>query len=220
MEEIKKMNASLEAGFKELKERFITVGNLLMNKGGVQVPDEEYSALDYLADGLYAQMRYIFCKAEDINALPIQEVPFEGVDLGLPSGKKWASANVGATSPEESGVLLTFDQANALKFDDGFHVPTSDDFQELYDHCDWEWTKENGVKGYRVKSKTNGNHIFFPCSGNGDGASWYNRGSYGYYWSASLYSATDGRNLYFYSGGVYPQGNNYRFYGFAVRPVQ
>ena len=220
MEEIKKMNASLEAGFKELKERFITVGNLLMNKGGVQVPDEEYSALDYLADGFYAQMRYIFGHTEDINALPIQEVPFEGVDLGLPSGKKWATANVGATSPEESGVLLTFDQANALKFDDGFHVPTSDDLQELYDHCDLEWTKENGVQGYRVTSKANGNYIFFPCSGYGDGTSWNSRGSNGYYWSASLLSATCGRYLYFYSGGVYPQDYYYRFLGFAVRPVQ
>lgn len=220
MEEIKKMNASMEAGFKELKERFIAVGNLLKNKGGVQVPDEEYSALDYLADGLYAQMRYIFGHTEDINALPIQEVPFEGVDLGLPSGKKWATANVGATSPEESGVLLTFDQANALKFDEGFHVPTSDDFQELYDHCDWEWTKENGVQGYRVTSKTNGNYFFFPCSGYGYGTSWNDRGSHGLYWSASLYSATNGRRLGFYSGGVYPQDYDSRFYGFAVRPVQ
>lgn len=220
MEEIKKMNASMEAGFKELKERFIAVGNLLMNKGGLQVPDEEYRSLDNLADGLYAQMRYIFGHTEDINALPIQEVPFEGVDLGLPSGKKWATANVGATSPEESGVLLTFDQANVLKFDDGFHVPTSDDLQELYDHCDWEWTKENGVQGYRVTSKANGNYIFFPCSGLGGGASWDFRGSDGLYWSASLLSASHGRLLLFLSGGVNPQDSGYRFRGFAVRPVQ
>lgn len=62
--------------------------------------------------------------------------------------------------------------------------------------------------------------IFFPCSGNGNGASWNNRGANGNYWSSSLYSATNGRNLNFNSGGVNPQNNNNRFNGFAARPVQ
>lgn len=61
---------------------------------------------------------------------------------------------------------------------------------------------------------------FFPCSGNGNGTSWNNRGSNGNYWSASLNSATQGRNLNFNSGGVNPQNNNNRFNGFAVRAVQ
>ena len=60
----------------------------------------------------------------------------------------------------------------------------------------------------------------FPCSGNGNGQSWNNRGSNGNYWSASLNSQTNGRNLNFNSGGVNPQNNNNRFNGFAVRPVQ
>ena len=60
----------------------------------------------------------------------------------------------------------------------------------------------------------------FPCSGNGNGSSWNNRGSNGNYWSGSLNSATNGRNLNFNSGGVNPQNNNNRFYGFAVRAVQ
>ena len=62
--------------------------------------------------------------------------------------------------------------------------------------------------------------LFFPCSGNGYGSSWYNRGSIGNYWSSSLYSAAYGRHLYFYSGGVSPQGNGNRFDGFAGRAVQ
>ena len=61
---------------------------------------------------------------------------------------------------------------------------------------------------------------FFPCSGNGNGTSWNNRGSNGNYWSSSLNSATNGRNLNFNSGGVNPQNNNNRFNGFAVRAVQ
>lgn len=62
--------------------------------------------------------------------------------------------------------------------------------------------------------------IFFPCAGNGNGTSRNNRGSNGNYWSSSLNSATNGRNLNFNSGGVNPQNNNNRFNGFAVRPVQ
>ena len=99
-------------------------------------------------------------------------------------------------------------------------LPTEDDFQELYDNCDWTRKTVNGVNGYLVTSKNNGNSIFLPCSGIGDGQSWSLRGSIGYYWSASLNSQTFGRVLGFYSGGVYPQNDRNRFYGFAVRPVQ
>jgi hypothetical protein len=48
----------------------------------------------------------------------------------------------------------------------------------------------------------------------------YDRGSYGSYWSASLYSQTDGYLLYFGSGGVLPALNDDRFRGFSVRAVQ
>jgi len=78
----------------------------------------------------------------------------------------------------------------------------------------------NGIVGLYLQSKTNGNRLFFACSGSGYSTSWYSRGSSGYYWSASFYSARDARLLYFNSGGVYPQNYNYRYYGFAVRPVQ
>ena len=78
----------------------------------------------------------------------------------------------------------------------------------------------NSIMGIRLKSKINGNILFFPCSGGGNGSSWVNRGSSGYYWSRSLGSATYGRRLGFYSGGVNPQSHYSRFLGFAVRPVQ
>ena len=62
--------------------------------------------------------------------------------------------------------------------------------------------------------------LFFPCSGNGNGSTWNNRGSNGNYWSGSLASATNGRNLNFNSGGVNPQDTNNRFNGFMGRAVQ
>ena len=101
-----------------------------------------------------------------------------------------------------------------------WRMPTEDDFVELCDNCTTSFESLNGYKGMRFTSKINGNSIFLPCSGVGYGTSWHGRGSRGLYWSSSLYSASYGRLLLFYSGGVYPQYNDYRFSGFAVRAVQ
>lgn len=110
--------------------------------------------------------------------------------------------------------------AATVNLGEPFRMPTSEEFQELYDNCDWTRKTIKGVNGYLVTSKINGNSIFLPCAGYGHGQSWYNRGSNGDYWSASLYSQAYGRYLLFHHGGVGPQVNDNRFYGFAVRPVQ
>ena len=44
-------------------------------------------------------------------------------------------------------------------------------------------------------------------------------GSSGNYWSCGPYSEVSGRLLYFGAGGVYPQNQSFRAYGFSVRPV-
>ena len=119
----------------------------------------------------------------------------------------------------EGDIDLEHDAAR-VNMGEPWQMPTSEQMQELFDNCTWTRKNLNGVNGYLVTSKINGNSIFFACSGNGFGTSWSNRGSNGYYWSSSLYSATNGRLLYFYSGGVYPQNDYGRFYGFAVRAVQ
>ena len=116
---------------------------------------------------------------------------------------------------------------------DPWQLPSDDDFLELINGCDYvqadgetvvEGTNKlvtvNSVVGIYLKSKTNGNLLFFPCSGNGSGTTWDGRGTYGVYWSGSLPSATNGLNLNFYSGGVYPQHSDNRFYGLTGRAVQ
>ena len=176
------------------------------------------------------------------------------VDLGLPSGVKWADRNVGAKSPEEPGLFFSWGNVDGVEIGkacdfseeayaetegakiggdlDAAHdaatvnigaswrMPTDDEFKELYDNCDWEWTTENGYNGVRFTSKINGESIFFSASGNGAGSSWLSRGANGYYWSSSFLSSRYARRLSFYSGGVYPQLNNSRYHGFAVRAVQ
>ena len=64
--------------------------------------------------------------------------------------------------------------------------------------------------------------IFFPASGyrgyvSGALGSVTSNGNY---WSAVPSNTSNGHDLYFDSGYVNPQGNNYRSVGFAVRPVQ
>lgn len=117
-----------------------------------------------------------------------------------------------------------------------WRMPATEDFAELFNSSYTKFIDANGadiasdvtnklitmnsIVGIRLKSKINGNTLFFPCSGYGNGSSWSNRGSNGLYWSRSLSSAAGGRVLYFASGGVNPQDFSSRFYGFAVRPVQ
>lgn len=62
--------------------------------------------------------------------------------------------------------------------------------------------------------------MFFPASGRYNGTSLENRGTGGYYWSASFYDSTSAYYLGFYSSYVYPQNGYYRYRGFTVRPVQ
>ena len=107
-----------------------------------------------------------------------------------------------------------------LKFDIKSRMPRMVDFAELVEYCDHKWVEQNGVKGMQFTSRVNGNSIFFPASGSRYGTSLNYRGSYGLYWSASLYSQASGYNLYFDSGGVSPAFKYVRYFGFSVRAVQ
>ena len=48
----------------------------------------------------------------------MKENGFEYVDLGLPSGTMWAICNVGASRPEDSGLLFQFGHVNGYKYGD------------------------------------------------------------------------------------------------------
>ena len=147
-------------------------------------------------------------------------------DLGLPSGRKWALRNIGAKCEEDCGLLMDFDTANAIKFEDGWHLPTKEDFIELDDNCAHKWTVINGTPGMLFTSIHNGNSIFMPAAGyswfdeDEHGTTLYSRGSYGLYWSSSFASATGAYSLLFDSTGVGPQSYNNRRNGFTVRAVQ
>ncbi|MBO5718397.1 MAG: hypothetical protein J6R71_02085 [Bacteroidales bacterium] len=99
-------------------------------------------------------------------------------------------------------------------------MPTKAEQDELRNNCTWTWTTQNGVNGYKVTSKTNGNSIFLPAAGYSHGTSVDNVGSVGYYWSSSLGESDPifASDLGFSSGGVdWDYGN--RYYGHTVRAV-
>ena len=192
----------------------------------------------------------------------------EYVDLGL--SVKWATCNVGATTPEEYGDYFawgetetkdtydwstykycngtedsmtkyctnsnngTVDNKTTLELtDDAAHVnwggswrmPTKAEQEELMDtnNCTWEWIARNGVNGYKVTSKKNGNFIFLPAAGSLFSSYLGNAGSDGNYSSSSLgmYLSYHARDLYFgstFDGGVFWHESD-RCYGHSVRAV-
>ena len=101
-------------------------------------------------------------------------------------------------------------------------MPTKAEQDELRNtsYTTWTWTSQNGVYGYKVTSKINGNSIFLPATGYRINSILYGVGSFGLYWSSSLYTDFSDSvcELYFYSGFV--AWDDYeRLYGQTVRPV-
>lgn len=52
--------------------------------------------------------RYYGYGVRPVQGNVVEEQELQSVDLGLPSGTKWANMNVGATSPEESGTYFAW----------------------------------------------------------------------------------------------------------------
>ena len=142
----------------------------------------------------------------------------DGYDFGTSNDGPYASTPGAALT----GNIPTNGTYDAARHNMGApcRMPTVGEFQELNAQCDSEWTDEDGVSGRRFTSRINGNSIFFPSSGYRYGTGLYDRGTYGGYWSASLYSQTGGYHLYFYESGVNPANLSNRFVGFSVRAVQ
>jgi len=167
------------------------------------------------------------------------------VDLGLPSGTKWATCNVGASTPTAYGnyyawgetttketynsstytysgnptTLPSSADAATANWGTGWRMPTYDELNELKNNCTVTWTTQNGVNG-RLFTGPNGNSIFLPAAGYRLDSELNDAGSYGYYWSSSLYTGNpdDAWYLYFTSGS-YRMYDDYRYFGQSVRAV-
>ena len=205
------------------------------------------------------------------NDLIVRGGGYEYVDLGLPSGLKWAKCNVGAetetdygdyfmwgsttpNTPDEctwakvpfnggntsydadainsvkntacpNGVLAKEYDAAAQIMGGDWRMPTNDEFQELLDNTNKEWTQVDGVNGYKFTSKKEGyqnNSIFIPAAGYRNDGSVYNVGDYGSVWSSSLDTSYPfyAWTLDFGSSNCSMGNLYYRYYGQSVRGVR
>lgn len=147
---------------------------------------------------------YTFQEVDHIEAYLEKEydpnAPSDGdyIDLGLPSGIKWASCNLGGVNPWDFGDYYTGYSAymQEVAVPEGYSIPGSANFEELIENCEVKTVTYNNVQGNMFTSKINGNKIFLPFAG------WYDdRGKYysngARYWSFSRKAAA-GYNNYFH----------------------
>lgn len=116
------------------------------------------------------------------------------IDLGLPSGYKWACCNSGAKDPKDYGTyyaayssdeLKNCPLITQLKLSDDWDTPLVDLFDELVQHCNYTWNMIDDVEGCVFTSKENGKSIFIPFGGwiGKYGSEFINKA--GCYWSKS-----------------------------------
>ena len=139
--------------------------------------------------------------AKQAKVQAISPVPLKGelnghswVDLGLPSGTKWATYNVGTKEIHGVGTRIAwgeiatkktfspktytlndvelssyagdpkYDLATA-KWGEGWYTPTKEQWDELIKYCDWDYVMINGINGVIFTSKKTYNYIFLPSTG-------------------------------------------------------
>ena len=127
---------------------------------------------------------------------------------------------------DKKTVLEAEDDVAHVKLGGNWRMPTSNEVVELISTRDdasyqWEWKSINGHNGWLVTYLVNNNSIFLPAAGCRDVADLHDVGSYGYYWSSSLYTGNPygAYGLGFFSDFVNRYFINRRCYGFSVRPV-
>jgi hypothetical protein len=193
----------------------------------VTVPSLSPSTNYYYRAYLYVDGKYYYGSLSSFTT-PAYEAAGELVDLGL--SVKWASCNVGATSPEQQGKTCVwadpawsgttnadaeinisaspYDMARA-KWGGKWRIPMDVEIKELIDSCTWTWMTFKGATGYKVTGP-NGNSIFLPASSGNN-----------YYWSGTR---TEAGGNYAYSLDIYSSGHEITTSNttnqFTVRPVQ
>ena len=205
-------------------------------KGLVPAATYYYAAfLDLGAGVVYGDVKEFTTKEFSMDA----DADF--VDLGLST--KWCKFNFGATEASEVGGLFAFGDTTGVcsstsvkdyepaadiyrtQYDVVFKslakatIPTADEFEELFEKCDVEWTEENGLSGYKFTGP-NGNSIFLPAAGSRTGNTVSDEGVKGCYLTGSVNpSAPDFAISYEFSNGQNNKTTSPRFQALSVRPV-
>lgn len=117
-------------------------------------------------------------------------------------------------------ILQNGDDAATTNWGSGWCTPSKAQWEELKNNTTHKWTMRNGKQG-RLFTAKNGQSVFLPAAGTCWDSEFYNAGSYGRYWSRSLYIGYPHSAwcLYFDLEDWY-MGYGNRYYGFSVRPVR
>ena len=152
------------------------------------------------------------------------------VDMGLPSGTRWATCNVGAVKAEQPGkhygwgevsTKSTYTQENSkthtkampdisgdksydvatASWGAGWRMPTEEEFAELLFYCNWDYVQQGGRWGSLITSPKTGNSIFLPATGFKEGASHELASTNGYYWTSTPCGSEVNNGAYMYQYG-------------------
>lgn len=131
---------------------------------------------------------------------------------------------------DDNGILTSKYDAATANWGSKFRMPTVAECKELLDFCDWHYltivTSDKYIKGYYVKSKSNGNAIFLPSAGRMNGTE-LEAEKIGYYWSstADKIEVINGNAMIF--GYSILNGSSYKIEespdesnGYNIRPVE
>ena len=128
-------------------------------------------------------------------------------------------------STDGKTVLDTSDDAVMANWGGSWRMPTTEEFVALGNAVNTALTADyqgSGVAGLVCTDKTDSSKtLFFPAAGFCNNGSVGGVGRSGDYWSSSLDSSNRqlAYDLYFSSSDAYWSGHDYRYCGFAVRPV-
>ena len=194
-----------------------------------QEPKHEYVDLDLPSGTLWATCNIGASKPEEYGDYFAwgETEPKEKYD----SNYKYYSEGLGFTkyctdsgygTVDNKTELLPEDDAATANWGSKWQMPSFAQLGELIDeaYTTTEWITQNGVNGYKITSKSNGNSIFLPAAGYRHNTSLDGVGSLGKYWSRSLRDSGGANLLYFNSSDYIGMGNSTRIQGESVRPVR
>lgn len=131
----------------------------------------------------------------------------------------------GPGNPDNKVVLDPEDDASSVLLEGKWRTPTNAEWIELKENCTWTWTdnyNSSGVAGQIISSRKPGyteKSIFLPAAGRRFNNT-HESGSYGDFWSSSLYTESPyrGYSVYFNSSEI-GISRSYRYLGRSIRPV-
>ena len=139
---------------------------------------------------------------------------------------KWAGSNKYNTNVSSSNVTslknieLVDDPAN-VNWGGDWRMPTITELDELWNNCDCYVEDYNGVSGFTMTSRINGNSIFIPASGVKQDANVVGKGFYCYMFASDLYfyNGSDGYYYSYWTNNDSKVDSFTRYTGVIVRPV-